>query len=124
MKNFSNMNIKSVTIFESVLFELQYAILCSWVVVGSANAAPLYSPCPNVFQYEGEPEYDRWYGIMTFTSNIELVGLIYKIQLDRPGQLLVVSTYHFLEDKYILADLFIFYLFRSRGMATYIAKII
>lgn len=74
-----------------MLLGLQFSILCCLLVEGLINAALLRSPCPNVFTYEGEPENDRWYGLMTFSSNIELVGLIYKIQLDRPGQLLVVS---------------------------------
>jgi hypothetical protein len=66
----------------------KFIILCFTLRCNYAARLPV-SPCPNVFAYEGEPESDRWYGVITFSSNIELVGLNYKVQLDRPSNLLV-----------------------------------
>lgn len=66
----------------------KFIIWCYLVHFNYAARRPV-SPCPNVFQFEGEPENDRWSGVINFSSNIELAGLTYKIQLDRPAQLLV-----------------------------------
>lgn len=69
---------------------LQFIIWCYLLHSNYAARHPV-SPCPNVFTFEGEQENDRWSGVINFSSNIELAGLTYKIQLDRQTQLLVVS---------------------------------
>lgn len=70
---------------------LQLIVWSSYLLHSNYAARHPVSPCPNVFSFEGEQENDRWSGVINFSSNIELAGLTYKIQLDRPSQLLVVG---------------------------------
>ncbi|KAL3270852.1 hypothetical protein HHI36_021370 [Cryptolaemus montrouzieri] len=44
------------------------------------------SPCPSVLQYNREPgESDRWYAVITLSSNEPLTGIWLNIMLDRPA---------------------------------------
>ncbi|XP_060532656.1 phenoloxidase-activating factor 1-like [Cylas formicarius] len=46
----------------------------------------LVSPCPRIFQYERKAgENDRWYGTATLTSTYELLGVWFKVFLDKPS---------------------------------------
>ena len=50
------------------------------------------SPCPDTFSYEQTEEAtDRWFGDFSLKVNQSADGVSFRITLDRPAQLLVVS---------------------------------
>lgn len=52
------------------------------------------SPCPGTFGYEeSDADDDRWYGDITLKTEKNVEGATLRITLDKPSQLLVVSTY-------------------------------
>lgn len=49
------------------------------------------SPCPEVFNFEPRgSEEDRWYGVISLTTEEELNGVWIQLGLDRPAELLGV----------------------------------
>lgn len=49
------------------------------------------SPCPGVFEYEQERGSDRWYGVVTMSSDANLAGVWLRVVLDGPSQQLGVN---------------------------------
>ena len=44
------------------------------------------SPCPGIFRYEPPKDQNKWYGVATLISDIELSGVWLKVILDRPAE--------------------------------------
>lgn len=49
------------------------------------------SPCPGIFEYEQEKGSDRWYGLVTLSSDANLAGVWLRVVLDGPSAQLGVD---------------------------------
>lgn len=98
-----------LTFLFSFLQQLVYGLLFSWLLARPSWAAYPKSPCPGVFTYEGsEPVNNRWYAVISLSSDENLMGVRLDVDLDRYAELIVVRMRELAYHIYILCGDFVF----------------
>lgn len=66
------------------MFVLLVGLVMFWCNLSEAQQLWV-SPCPRLFSYEPQKENDRWFGVVTLTSDTDLKGVWLRVAFDRPS---------------------------------------